>query len=239
MTQIVPLSSQKHLHFKLAQSTDYSRFSTQHLIPVVAREIPNLAAEFPIVFVKNSETGQFTPVAMMGIKPKINLYCQSAKWHSPVTPLGFSNAPLSIAKTSAQSDELIICIDEQSPLLSQHEGIRLFTDNGEQTDYLIARTNALMDIAALHQQTQAICQYLADKNLLSPQQLTIKGGEDVQHIKISGVYVIDDENLNAISDDDFLALKNKGLLPLIYAHRASLNQLARLIAEQNKYDSPQ
>ncbi|QYK00590.1 SapC family protein [Shewanella psychrotolerans] len=239
MTQIVPLSSEKHLNIKLTHSSDYTRFAKEHLIPVLAREIPNLAAEFPIVFVKNTENGQFLPVAMMGIKPDTNLYCQSTEWSSPVTPLGFNNAPLSIAKTPEKDDKVIVCIDEDSPMISQEAGSRLFTDSGEKTEYLTARTNSLLDVAAMHQQTQGMCQYLAQKNLLNPQQLTLKLDNQQQNININGVYVIDDDSFNAISDEDFLELKNKGLLPIIYAHRASLNQLSRLIAKQNQHDSSQ
>lgn len=239
MTKIVPLSSEKHLAIKLTHSSDYTRFAKEHLIPVLAREIPNLAAEFPIVFVKNTETGQFIPVALMGIKPDVNLYCQSTEWSSPVTPLGFTNAPLSITKTPEKDDNVIVCIDEDSPMISQEEGSRLFTDSGERTEYLTARTNALLDVAAMHQQTQVICQYLAQKNLLNPQQLTLKLDSDQQNININGVYVVDDKSFNEISDENFLELKNKGLLPIIYAHRASLNQISRLISKQNKHDNSQ
>lgn len=91
----------------------------------------------------------------------------------------------------------------------------------------------------MHQQTQAVCQYLADKNLLVSQQLTIKLERSEQKININGVYLIDDKVLNELSDEDFLELRKKGLLPIVYAHRASLNQLSRLIAKQNQFDKLQ
>ncbi|QYJ88983.1 SapC family protein [Shewanella halotolerans] len=239
MAKIVPLSTEKHLNIKLTHSNDFSRFNKEHLIPVLAREIPSLAAEFPIVFVKNGETGQFIPVAIMGIEPEVNLYCQSNQWDAPISPIGFSNAPLSIARTSEEGDNVIVCIDEESPMVSEDAGNRLFTDEGERSEYLTARTNALLDVAAMHQQTQAVCQYLADKNLLVSQQLTIKLERSEQKININGVYLIDDKVLNELSDEDFLELRKKGLLPIIYAHRASLNQLSRLIAKQNEFDKLQ
>ncbi|WP_299793889.1 SapC family protein [uncultured Shewanella sp.] len=236
MTKITPLNNAEHSGISIIESNDFSRFSNEHLIPVLAQDFLPLATEFPIVFVKNTETGRFTPVAMMGLKIGVNLYCQDSSWHSNVTPLGFSNAPLSLMKTSEQSDEVMVCIDLNSHLVVKEGGHRLFIDSKEQSEYLKKRTQALLDIDSFNQQTANICQFLSSLKLLEPKQLSLKLLNNKTVMNIDGIYVIDKERLNDLSDEDFLSLKNRGILPLIYAHQLSLQQFSRLIKKQNQYD---
>lgn len=236
---IAPLNSDKHLKISITESKDYRRFADQHLIPVVFHEFHHLASEFPLVFVKNTETGQFIPVALMGIKNGVNLYCQQDNWLPVIRPLGFNNAPLSLVKTNEQSEDVMVCIDEDSELVVSNDGHRLFKDNKEQSDYLKARTQALLDIASYSQQTANICQFLASKELFTAKQLSAKLLKNEQAINIDGVYIVDEKQLNSLNDEEFLVLKNKGLLSLIYAHIISLQQLPRLIEKQNQYDKNQ
>ncbi|MFT5704483.1 MAG: hypothetical protein ACI8SK_000430 [Shewanella sp.] len=239
MTNISPLSSTEHLNTSIIESKDYRRFAEQSLIPVVVQEFAVLATEFPIVFVKNTENGQFLPIAMMGIKNDFNLYCQTKDWGASVTPIGFSKAPLSLMQTSQNSDEVMVFIDEDSELVTTNEGNRLFDGSGEQTEYLKKRSNTLLDLASFTQQTVAITKYFADLNLLTPKQLTVKLSSDSPQVNIDGVYIIDEKALNELKDEEFLILKNKGLVPLIYAHLTSLHQIARLITKQNELDKAQ
>ncbi|MGS0679612.1 SapC family protein [Shewanella sp. 125m-7] len=235
---IVPLNSDNHLNLLISESQDYSRFADQNLIPVVFHEFHQLATEFPLVFVKNSETGQFIPVAMMGIKNSLNLYCQTSDWPAAVRPRGFNNAPLSLVKTSQDSDNVLVCIDTSSSLVteSNETAQRVFNDDKEQSEYLKKRTQALLEIAAFNEQTNNICQLIASKELFTVKQLTVKLAQSQQPINIDGVYVIDEQTLNQLSNEEFLSLKEKGLLPLIYAHLLSLQQIPRLIEKQNEYD---
>ncbi|ABV86426.1 SapC family protein [Shewanella pealeana] len=235
---IVPLNSNDHLRMCVTESKDYRRFADQQLIPVVFHEFHQLATEFPLVFVKNSETGQFIPVAMMGVKNDLNLYCQTSEWPAMIKPKGFNNAPLSLVKTSQESDNVLICVDTASPLVTEvsENAQRLFNDDKEQSDYLKKRTQALLEIAAFNEQTGNICQLLASKSLFTAKQLTIKLAESQQPINIDGIYVVDEQALNQLSNEEFLSLKENGLLPLIYAHLVSLQQISRLIEKQNNYD---
>jgi hypothetical protein len=235
MSKITPLNSQVHSQTKVSSSTDYSRFKSQHLIPIVAQDFAQMATEFPIVFVKNSETGQFLPVAMMGIKNGINLYCQDKSWPAAVIPLGFNNAPLSLVKKNAESDDVIVCIDEESDLVGTESGEALFDVEGAQTDYLQRRSQGLLKVAEFTQQIQAISQFLAEKSLLVSRQLTVKLESEDEPFTINGVYLIDEKVLNELSTDEFELLRKQGLLTLIYAHLTSLQQITRLTIKHNQF----
>jgi hypothetical protein len=234
MTTLTPLNAQQHSQLKVANSTDYSRFSNEQLIPVVIQEMPALASQFPIVFVKNSETGQFLPVAIMGCKNGVNLYCQDKQWDSPVTPMGFANYPFKLAAKSEQEQEFMVCIELTSPLVNETNGQALFLDNGEKSEYLSQKSDALVDSAQMSQQTQKVSKMFADRRLFVSKQLTLKlAGDDIP-VQLDGIFLIDEKALNALSSEDFEELRTMGLLPSIYAHLASLNQIARLVLKHNE-----
>jgi hypothetical protein len=236
MNKIIPLNNDKHKLLKVTSSSDFRRFKDQHLIPVIAQDFSSLATEFPIVFVKNVETGQFIAVAMMGIRNGINLYCQDEHWSAPVFPLGFTNAPLSLVKRNENSDEVVVCIDESSNLVSEETGKALFNDQGEKTSYLKQRAQTLLNIAENNVQTQTIVKLFADKNLLVRRQLNVNLAAEKEPFTIDGIYTIDEQILNELNNEDFEQLRTKGLLPLVYAHLNSLHQIARLTMKQNELD---
>lgn len=235
MSQVIPLNNEHHANLRIQDSTDFSRFKNQHLIPLIVHDFIPLASEFAIVFVKNEETGEFTATAMMGMKVGINLYCQNAQWESSVTPASFLNSPLSLHTQDDNKENCFVCIDTDSPLISEKTGQALFS-SGEQTEYLQARTKHLIDVIEKSEQTQRILQHLASKKLLTIKQLKINLGKDQQYA-IDGLYVIDEKALNALNDEDFSDLRNKGLLPLIYAHLSSMHQVARLAKKQIEFDA--
>jgi len=237
MSKLSPLSKFEHKTLKVADSTDYSRFKEQHVIPIVVQEFSSLSNEFPLVFINNSVTDVLTPVAMMGIKNGVNLYCQDSEWLSPVTPIGFANAPLSIVKQHKDSTEVMVYIDEESHLVSDESGNALFEADGNQTDYLVKRSQRLVEIDQFSQQTTAIMHFLASKNLFCSRPLKIKLNNESQQYAINGINIIDEEVLNNLSSQDFEELRTKGLLPLIYAHLNSLHQMARLTLKQNAFDA--
>ena len=68
-----------------------------------------------------------------------------------------------------------------------------------------------------------------EKALLVEQTLNLE--INGQKRQLSGIHLIDEKKLNALSDEDFLAMKKRGYLSPIYAHLLSMqqfNQLAKL-----------
>ncbi|KGJ90438.1 SapC family protein [Colwellia psychrerythraea] len=234
---MTPLNNKLHANLKIQQANDVSRFKNQQLIPITVQDFIPLSTEFPIVFVKNEDTGQFTSVAMMAIRTGVNLYCQETKWSCAVTPVGFHNAPLSLVKTSENSDEVMVCFDEKSNFMSADSGEALFDVEGQQTEFLNRRIQALLSVAEFTEQTQTIINILARKKLLISKQLNVKLASEQEPTLISGIYLVDEKALNALSSEEFEDLRTKGLLPLVYAHLASLHQITRLTMKQNAFEA--
>lgn len=223
----VPLNNRIHRHLKVKKATNFLHLAEEQLIPVVVHEFVQVASGFPIVFVKDTKTGQFIAVAMMGLEPKENLYCSDESWDGTFGPSVLHNHPLSLALIEGEDERPIICINEASELVSALDGESLFDENGEQSEYLKDRAEVLILHVEKNAVTREFVGSLVKQNLLISQDLTVRldSGEKYE---ISGIYSVDDKKLSELDKDHFLTLRNAGFLPAIYAQIFSFQQFRRL-----------
>jgi hypothetical protein len=231
-TKTVPLSSEKHRDLKVTAAPNIDLVKDQHLMPVLIQEFVVAATEFPIVFVKNEQTGAFQAVLMTGIEPKENLYCKKNTWDGLYMPRLARNYPFSLVFKDRNKGELFVCIDESSSLLNKKGSEALFTSAGEQTDYLKKLTENMIRDAENAQLTAGFVNYLVEKELLTSYRLTIEIKGEKRNI--DGLYMIDEAKLNKLPGNEFESLRQRGVLPPIYAHMASLNQIPRLIRRKQE-----
>ena len=222
--QVQPLHNEKHANTKIKNGINIEFLKTQHLVPVVAHEFGRVANEFPMAFVKNNESGKFQAVAIFGLEPGENLFIQDGKWNAGFAPLAVTRYPLGLVKHPEQ-EQYGVVIDEASPLVGEDEGNALF-ENGEETDYLKRRKEALISFLEFSAVTETFTEFLAEKELLVPQTLTVEiKGEKKD---ISGIYLVDEKKLNELDDEAFLELRKRGYLAPIYSFLTSTHQVARL-----------
>ncbi|MCW3173442.1 SapC family protein [Shewanella subflava] len=222
--QITLLEQAKHGELKITAS-DFNHVAEQHIVPVTLHEIARAATEYPIVFVKNSDTGEFQSVAMLGLKPGQNLSVKDGKWLGLYIPTVVRDYPLGLVLNPEVKDKVWIGLREEAKEVSKTEGQALF--NGDQeTPFLEARKKALITHFEQDQATRGILGFLAEKELFISQTLTVDVAGEKRNI--NGLYLIDEQKLNSLSDEDFLELKKRGLLGPIYGHLGSINQVNRL-----------
>ena len=176
MSSPVPLQNDRHAKLKVVESSDFRRYKNNHLVSVVIQDFFTLAVEFPLVFVKINKSEDFIPVAMMGLRDGMNLYCQTEEWQASVAPMNFNNAPFAIARLDETSDQLVVLVDEESPLLNEKDGEPLFDEAGKRSEYFEKRIENLVKVAEQTRNTQEMCKRLVEKNLLTTQQI-VRGGE--------------------------------------------------------------
>ena len=172
------------------------------------------------------------PVAIMGLQEGQNLYCQEEPFPSQVIPLGFGNAPFAITATDDSREQFAVLVDEESSLLSETAGERVFTDDGNKTEYMESRIEGLVQAAQQNHQTQEITKYLTEKGLLTTQQIQLQHSPDGRRYNIDGIHVVDEKKFNELSNEDFLDMRSRGLVALVYAHLNSLQQLRRVSERQ-------
>ncbi|MBU1620250.1 MAG: SapC family protein [Gammaproteobacteria bacterium] len=224
--QVTPLFREKHAALKISRKKAFAHIESQHIVPVVLHEFVRVAAELPIVFIKNNETGNFEAVTMLSLTPGENLMVQEGEWQGGYVPRVLRNYPLALMEDGKNPEQLLVALIESSPMVNTEEGFALFNEDGTESDFLKARTSSLGETIQYAQMTKAFNKILADLELLVPQSLTM--ALEGKPREINGIYIVDEKKLQELSDEQFLDLRKKGLLPAIYAHLMSLQQVQRL-----------
>ncbi|WP_444995778.1 SapC family protein [Aliikangiella sp. IMCC44359] len=234
-TSIVQLNKQLHVNVKIKQGIDISAIKTHNMLPVIVHEMAQLSTELPIVFVKNSQTGQFNSVVLLGLQEAQNLLIKQSQWQGHFIPSILSNLPLNVVATNQEKDQFTIVIDEKSDLLSNSEGNALFDADGNQTEYLDKRIEALKSYYECVHVTQDFIQTLNQLELLELQSLSFS--IDGNKKNIGGIYLVNEKKLNELSNENFSLLRQKGFLGIIYHHLASIHNMSKLIKLTNELSS--
>lgn len=226
--QISPLSPAQHRDIYIRSNDNFLQASEDQLIPLVVQEVVDAATEFPVLFVKNSSTGEFTLVAMLGLKAQQNLYCSDEsdqQYDANYAPLVLRNYPFYLQQSAEQ--QFAVCIDELSPLVNHDEGQKLFNDNDEQTDFLKNKAESLIKFVEQQHITKGFIQLLLEHDLLHPQKLTIRLNDN-DPLTIDGIYMVDQQRLENLDDEVYSTLRKNGALQIIHAHLMSMKQVNRL-----------
>ncbi|MEP7282874.1 MAG: SapC family protein [Rubrivivax sp.] len=232
--QPVGLDPAKHRALTLpVPLTDWSPAAGLSAIFLTAAECVHAARDFPIVFIvagKNDEGGDdVAPVAVLGIHAGENLYVgANGRWRASHVPAVLATYPLCVARIDAR--QYAVCLDESWPGLQADAGStgqRLFDDAGEPAALLRDAQTELQRVEQQVDQTRAIGHRLAALGLLEDRRLdgTLPDGSTV---KLDGFMMVNEERVNALSDEDALSLHKDGLLALIHAHWISLGHMRRL-----------
>lgn len=227
---VQPLNKSVHGNTKIKPQANYAHVDSQHLAPVVVHEFSRAGAEFPVVFVKNTDNDTFQPVALFGVKPGENLYTKTERWEGTYAPAAVTHFPLALVPEKQDSDSFMVVIATETSIVNEEEGNPLFDEKGEETDYLARRKEGLGKYLEHSHMTRAFTKELADKELLIQQNLEIDMSG--QKIQINGLYIVDEKKLNELSDEDYINLRQRGFLPPIYAHLNSMHQIHRLVQKK-------
>lgn len=230
MASIKAINSSSHGKVKIKSNPNFIQSKDKHFAPVVVQEFIGASQEFPIVFVKDTETGQLNAVALLGLKPKNNLFFSEEAWQASYVPQALTLYPFLVHQKEG-SDNAFLCLDEDSPLVNETTGESLFDKNGTQNEWLTAKGEAIVDYVEKKEITQSFIKLLLAKELLTPQTLNLKL-ENEQEYTLGGLYVIDEKKLNTLSDEDFIELRRTGALSAIYASLMSMQRINQLVRKQ-------
>lgn len=231
---MVPLDLKKHKDIHVKIDNAYSHIQQHNMVPLVAFEFMKASTDYPIVFVKQQETGKFKSVALMGLEEGENLVFCEGQVKANYVPVNIRRYPFSAGGVNTNDDSMVLCIDENSALLNDKEGFRVFTDEGKISESTQQVSDLLMDLMARDQATDHFIECLIENELLQPTELTLKLGDDGER-KIGGIYKVDEERLNNLSDDVVLQLYKRKYFAAIYSHLGSLSQFNRLLQLKAKF----
>jgi hypothetical protein len=223
---IVPLSSKRHANQRLMPLRSYAHAASTHMALLLPNEFPLACSIYPIVFVRQNE--RFRSTVLLGLKESRNLFVgPDGRWLVSYIPAAIRRYPFSVIRRDAASDELVLCLDESSGLLSETEGKPLFNEDGSPTE-IVRQTNQFFgEFVRFAQKGERLFNEEHFTGLLAPMKIQLSdGGEKTGGL--TGAFHVDEKKLHELSDEAFLTLRKKGLIPLIYAHLLSLRMIQPL-----------
>ena len=230
MANIQSLSPEKHSNLKVVNEHS-SKYEDSYMSTVTfPSEIRQAQSYYPIFLQKDSSTGDFLPVILLGFKQGENLYQTSSEWLAPYIPLSVQRTPFSIGR---RDENLFVNIDIEHAKISEIDGNVLFDNHGGFSSFL-NRTNSILEAIHHGMQENKIFMDVLDKyGLIEPFSLEIELNNGSKN-QLIGFYTINEDKLNEILPEEFLELRGSGYLETIYMMLASQSQISRLVALKNQ-----
>lgn len=229
---IVPITLERHKLSKVKPIDSFIFAKGVNMASVMVHEFSRAASIYPIVFVEDKQNDVFKPVVLFGFEEGENLFIDdNNKWQSSYIPAIIRRYPFALAKTD-EDGRYSVCIDEQSEFVNLSEGQSLFDADGKPAEVMERVKKYLAELQQMDAFTEEFCKFLSQKNMFTPLNMKVKVGNEIKNI--TGAYIINEERLNALSDETFLDMRTKKYIPVIYSHLSSLSQIERLMSFKDK-----
>lgn len=223
----VPLNRQQHRDLRILQREHPFGFAAKtNSVLLAGIEIPVAAHDYPIVFV-GQEGGPYTLGALVGLRDSENLCVTPEGGWLPgqYIPAFVRRYPFVLAE-AGDSDPLTVYVDESYDGISMTEGSPLFDEAGQETEFMKGVTEFLVRFHAEMKRTAAFASRLSGLGLLEPKTVSVDRQGARQTLQ--GLWVVNEDKLQALPDEVILELFRNGYLGWIHLHLASLSNIARL-----------
>jgi len=234
MSTSTPLHPDQHTRIKIKQDVDFDTISNQQFSALTVPEFSQAASSYPIVLLKDAQSGTFVAAALWGLEGEQNVFYNrnTQQWDAVHLPNEVQCQPFSIGRMSNDSDALILHVNEQSNQVQESDGQALF-ENGKETAYLKSMQTKLTEHYQNQILTRDFINLLLKKSLVKEIEI-IASYEDGNLRKVKGLYTIDEEALAGLCDDDIKSFFKRNLFVPIYAMLGSLTQFNRLMKLNNQ-----
>lgn len=221
-TAIFPVSISRHKSLRWANFDSYAFAAKDTVCPVVMSEMPKAAAELPLAFIQQGD--DFIPVAVLGLTANTNAFVGAdGLWQQAYVPAQYRGYPFLIAPT--EDGEQLFCVNETSDLVGPDKNQLFFNDNDELSLELQRIFDFWVQVEANRVQTHTFTAILKEYDLLEPWEISVENEEGGSY-QVTGLYRINEQRLNSLPDDHFLAVRTSGVLPMVYCQLFSMQHLS-------------
>lgn len=231
---LMPLNSRDHGKWRARQVDKASWVGTQHAIPVTADEFAQAQRYFPIVFSSGENP---VPLALMGLNEDINVFFddEGQAREEFYVPAYIRRYPFMLAKLEKDSDRMSLCFDPSTDTIGEFEdGAPLF-ENDQPTEHTQELLKFCESFEEAGMRTQALVEELTKAGLLMDGEVAItQNDRPDQPYVYRGFQMVDQNKLRELRGDQLRKWNENGLLPLIYAHLFSLEQMRVIFNKQTQ-----
>lgn len=196
-------------------------------------EFRNLQAHYPIVFIRNPETGEACGAALLGLTRDENLFLSQSGWDNDYIPMALEMQPFLIGfdEKPGETRQSVIHVDMDSPRICDH-GEPVFLPMGGKTPYLEHIAGVLDMTHSGYEYNPEFIAALDQYELLEPFALDIELADGSSN-RLAGFHTINEEKLYALGGEALGDLNEKQFLQAIFMAVASLSNFTDLIARKN------
>jgi hypothetical protein len=202
-----------------------------HAIYLTAAEFFRAARDYPIVFGRNADSGEYAPLALTGLKPGENLFVDGdGCWtdRTAYVPGYVRRYPFCTAQVQQAGEGVpnrLICVDEAG--LSAAAPV-LFDTRGAPTEAWKKLERFITEMEAAQALTAQLAARLAELDLLEPFEAQAHP-ESGEVFRLTGLHRVNENRLNGLPGDTVSELMKRGMLSRVYAHLMSLDNFAALL----------
>jgi len=225
-----PLAASLHGKLKARSAENAPYLVNTHAIPLTIDEFSSAQRHFPIIF-SAGETP--VPLALMGLNEGVNVFIDDeGKPHNPIyVPAYVRRYPYMLARIDPSKEELTLCYDPESDLVSEKEGKPLF-DGDQPSETLTAVLKFCEEFEVAGQRTQAFVRELEAMDLLIDGEVSIQPEGAAQPFLYRGFKMVDEQKVRDLDAQTLHKIHQNGILPLIVAHLFSLGLMRELFGRQ-------
>jgi hypothetical protein len=225
------LLDKRDLETKFAPIENYNFASEIGAIAVSFRETAEASKYYPIMFIKEGDG--FSAIAILGVDQNKNLFVdENGKWLSRYIPSLIRLYPFAFSKDPSDPKKISIAYDTESKLANTKKGETFFKDDQALSAYGEKIKNGAEELYNDITILKNITKEIERLGLLTPIDISFGKKDKAQH-RITGIYQVDPEKLNKLSDTEVLNLTKIGGMNLINNHLNSLSNFDELV---NKLD---
>ncbi len=224
MANIQPISRERHAGKRWQRYSSYGFARTHAAVPLTVAEFSRAAVALPIALLPQGDG--FLPFALLGLEQGKNLcVAPDGRWIGEYIPAVLRAHPFALASTEA--GEKVLCVDEDSGLVTENPGDELFfAEDGEPSQATGVVLKFLYQLDLTTAPTKAACDVLQKHGLIVPWPITLQS-ENGQR-KLDGIFQIDEGRMSSLPDEAFVELRQNGALQFAYCQLLSMQHLQSL-----------
>ena len=223
--RLVAMDRKGHARLRVRPPENMSFAADTPLVPLMSPEFGPAARDYPVVFVRDSDN-LLIAVALTGLPQSRNVYVDaSGRWDARYVPAYVRRYPFAFVETSP--DTYTLCVDADSPCVSEASGEALFGDDGEPTATLKEVIERLGEYQRLMSVTKSFLKKLDEADILM--EANAKADlADGRSIAWRGFWIVDEAKFRNLPEAKLKDWFATGELGLVYAHLVSLGNLSEL-----------
>jgi hypothetical protein len=228
MTTFTPLKQALLKTLTIKNTLDWHDISLQNQALISADEIVSSSSSYPLFFTKNSHSGNFSAIALLGLQQDNVFFNGQLSSDIAYLPKSLSILPFGLGSDPDNENQMTSCINLQSKLISRDGQTSLLNDDGADSERLTQVKQNLSAIFDAHVSTDHFITELLEHNLLMELELNVNC-DNGEKQTIKGLYSINEQRLSQLTAEQKLLFIDRGYYPPIMAMLASLVQVNRMI----------